>query len=166
MFRLAEGETPLVHQATIEGDAPNLFLGGNFFGLPDTFGAGLSYRAPDGRLTLSFEWDRVEYSDIVGGPQDDGFLLDDGDELHVGAEYVFRRAPTVLAGRLGAWLDPDHRVGYRGGDYVATALYLPGEDEVHLAAGLGAVFRRLQIDLGIDVSDPVSTVSLSTIYSF
>ena len=133
--------------------------------LPSVFGLGASFRTRGGRLTLGFEWDRVGYSPILRDT-DPGLLLEDGDELHLGAEYVFLRAPTVLAGRLGAWLDPHHRIDYRGGDYVATALYLPGEDEIHLAAGLGAVFKRLQVDLGVDVSDPVSTVSLSTIYSF
>ena len=133
--------------------------------LPSVLGLGASFRSRDGRLTLGFEWDRVGYGSILR-TADPGLVLEDGDELHLGAEYVFRRAPTVLAGRLGAWLDPNHRIEYRGGDYVAEALYLAGRDEVHLAAGLGAVFKRLQVDLGVDLSEPVKTVSLSTIYSF
>jgi hypothetical protein len=32
--------------------------------------------------------------------------------------------------------------------------------------GLGLAFKRFQIDLGIDVSDPVNTASISAIYSF
>ena len=133
--------------------------------LPGVFALGTSYRSRDGRLTVGFEWDRVGYSSLLRDAEP-GLFLRDANELHAGAEYVFLQSETVLAVRLGAWLDPDHRIGYRGGSYVAEALTLPGQDEVHLAAGLGAVFKRLQVDLGVDVSDPVSTVSLSTIYSF
>ncbi len=129
------------------------------------FGLGASYRSRSGRLTIGLEWDRVAYSSLLR-ETDPGLVLDDANELHVGAEYVFLQSATVLAVRLGAWLDPDHRIDYRGGSYVAEALHLPGRDEIHLAAGLGAVFNRLQVDLGIDVSDPVTALSLSTIYSF
>lgn len=133
--------------------------------LPGVFGLGAAYRSRDGRLTVSFEWDRVGYSSLLNDA-DPGLVLEDVDELHLGAEYVFPLSRSVLAVRLGGWLDPDHRIDYRGGSYVSEALHVPGEDEVHLAAGLGAVFKKLQLDLGVDVSDPVSTVSLSTIYSF
>ncbi len=47
------------------------------------------------------------------------FVLDDADELHIGAEYAFLGSRPSTAVRLGGWLDPDHRIGYRGGDYVA-----------------------------------------------
>ena len=142
-----------------------ILAGTGEFKLPSVFGLGTSFRSRDGRLTVSFEWDRVGYSSILEAA-DPGLALDDANELHLGAEYVFLPSTTVLAVRLGAWLDPDHRTDYHGGSYVSEALFLRGEDEVHLAAGMGAVFKRLQVDLGIDISDPVSTVSLSTIYSF
>ena len=133
--------------------------------LPGVFGLGASFRSRDGRLTVGVEWDRVGYSSLLE-QTDPNLALEDGDELHAGAEYVFLQSETVLAVRLGAWLDPDHRIAYRGNNYVSQSLFLPGEDEIHLAAGLGAVFKKLQVDLGLDFSDPVDTVSLSTIYSF
>ena len=133
--------------------------------LPGVFGLGTAYRSGDGRLTLSLEWDRVGYSSILKDADPD-LVLEDADELHAGAEYVFARSTPIVALRLGAWLDPDHRIGYRGGSYVAQALILPGSDEIHLAVGLGMVFRRFQVDLGVDLSGPVDTASLSTIYSF
>ena len=133
--------------------------------LPSVFGLGTSFRSRDGRLTVGFEWDRVGYSSLLRAT-DPGLFVRDANELRLGAEYVVLQRHTVLAVRLGAWLDPNHRIDYRGASYVAEALTLPGEDEVHLAAGLGAVFKRLQIDLGVDVADPVSAVSISTIYSF
>ncbi len=133
--------------------------------LPSVLGLGGSYRSGDGRLTVGLEWDRVGYSSLLE-QADPELALEDGDELHAGAEYVFPRSRSALALRLGAWLDPNHRIGYRGQGYVQRALILPGEDELHVAAGLGVVVKRVQIDIGIDVSDPVGTASVSTIYSF
>ena len=160
--RIEERAGPM-HWAVPEGEITQSATGD--LKLPGVFGLGASYRSRDGRLTLGFEWDRVGYSSLLRDTDPD-LVLEDGDELHAGAEYVFLQSTTVLAVRVGAWLDPNHRITYRGNDYVSRALYLPGEDEVHLAAGLGAVFKRLQVDLGVDFSDPVDTVSLSTIYSF
>jgi long-chain fatty acid transport protein len=139
--------------------------GSGEFNLPSVFGLGAAFRSRDGRLTVGLEWDRVGYSSILRDADPD-LVLEDGDELHLGAEYVFLRSKSVLAARLGAWLDPDHRIGYRGSGYVEQALILPGEDELHLAAGFGAVLKRVQIDLGVDVSDLVSTTSVSAIFSF
>ena len=33
---------------------------------PDVYGLGVAYRSRDGKLSVSFEWDRVEYSSILG----------------------------------------------------------------------------------------------------
>ena len=133
--------------------------------LPGVFGLGASFRSRDGRLTVGLEWDRIGYSSLLTDADPD-LVLEDGDELHFGTEYVFLRSTPVLALRLGAWLDPNHRIEYRGNGYVPQAVILAGSDEIHLAAGLGLVLRSLQVDLGVDLSDPVTAVSLSTIYSF
>lgn len=137
---------------------------------PDVYGLGLAYSSRSGGLTLGFEWDRVEYSDIVevrpSEAFDDPVILEDGNELRLGAEYVFRESTPILAVRLGVWLDPGHRIEFPGNDPVSRALFPPGEDELHETAGLGLVFKRFQIDLGMDFSDLVDTVSLSTVYSF
>ena len=71
-----------------------------------------------------------------------------------------------MALRLGAWLDPVHRVDYRGGDWAAQAALGTGSDEIHLAAGIGLAFERFQVDLGVDLSDLADLASLSAIYSF
>jgi long-subunit fatty acid transport protein len=133
---------------------------------PDVFGLGLSYRTPGQRVTVSVEWDRVEYSDIVGAARGEGFLLDDGDELHLGGEYVFLGSSPIVALRLGLWRDPDHQLRYRGENYVAAGVLRAGDAELHAAAGLGVKLERLQLDLGVDLSDLLDTVSLSTIYRF
>ncbi|MCP3911048.1 MAG: hypothetical protein GY713_08860, partial [Actinomycetia bacterium] len=60
--------------------------------------------------------------------------------------------------------DPDHRMHYEGENYVAQGLLQGGDDELHFAAGLGLVFRRMTLDFGVDLSEMVDTLSLSTIY--
>jgi len=152
-------------------------IGQMFF--PDVYGLGVAYRSGDGRLAVSFEWDRVEYSAIfdnfvptlVGGIDQDPDLrielaADDGDELHLGAEYAFLDREPVIAIRGGLWLDPDHRFHSISDDTEHQALFPPGEDQIHLAVGLGLAFKSFQIDLAADFSDSVDTFSLSAIYSF
>lgn len=85
---------------------------------PDVFGLGLSYRAAGDRLSLSFEWDRVEYSDLA----DSIFVLEDADELHFGLEYAFLGATPMPALRLGVWWNPDHRIRYEGTSYLSRGL--------------------------------------------
>ncbi|MDH3255222.1 MAG: outer membrane protein transport protein, partial [Acidobacteriota bacterium] len=131
---------------------------------PDVFGVGASFRSRGQRLTIGIEWDRVEYSSIlVSAPE---YSLSDANELHVGLEYVYPKSTPVVALRVGAWLDPEHRVRYGGIDYVARAVLQPGSDELHLAVGFGVAFARFQIDVGVDRSDLVDTASVSAIYSF
>jgi long-subunit fatty acid transport protein len=139
---------------------------------PNVYGLGFSFQPRDGRLTIGFEWDRVEYSTILkslGGDFDevDDVVIEDGDELHLGAEYIFLRSTTLAAARLGVWRDPDHRPHFtRLGDDLERALFPSGDDVIHYALGLGFAFKSLQIDLGADFSDLVDTVSVSAIYSF
>ena len=134
--------------------------------LPDVYGLGVAYRALDGRLTVSLQWDRVQYSDIATSLELDDQTLDDADELHLGAEYVFLDATPVIAVRLGAWLDPDHQVRATTDDPFVQALLPRGQDEMHYAAGLGLAMENFQLDLAADFADRVDTLSLSAIYSF
>ncbi|UCF69306.1 MAG: outer membrane protein transport protein [Acidobacteriota bacterium] len=139
--------------------------------LPDVYGLGIAFRSRDDALTVGFEWDRVEYASIVESLDPGSFertaTIDDGDELHLGAKYVFLRSSPVIAVRAGVWHDPEHRL--RATDdagFVITALRQPGDDELHVAAGVGVVFNRVQFDLGVDLSELVDTVSISAIYGF
>jgi long-chain fatty acid transport protein len=146
---------------------------------PDVYGLGLAYRSPGGELTVGFEWDRVEYSSIFASfdpeviesidPDLDltiSLVADDGDELRLGAEYAFLASQPVIALRAGVWIDPDHRFRSISDDPEHTALFQPGDDEVHVSVGLGLAFSSFQVDLAADFSDLVDTVSLSFIYSF
>ena len=142
--------------------------------LPWVFGLGFAYRAPDGHLTVSFQWDHIEYSAIVrslevgaarlGFPFDQA--LDDADELHLGGELVFLRAAPTIAVRVGAWLDPDHHLRETSDDPFLRALQPRGENQIHYALGVGIAFRGFQIDVGADFADQVDTASVSAVYSF
>jgi long-subunit fatty acid transport protein len=150
--------------------------------LPDVYGLGVAYRSGDGRLTFSFEWDRVEYSSIFGDfdptaasgidgdvdPEDarPELTADDGNELHLGAEFAFLDREPVIAIRGGVWLDPDHRFRSVSDDQEHRLLFPAGENEIHFALGFGLAFKSFQIDLAADFSDLVDTASLSVIYSF
>ena len=76
-----------------------------------------------------------------------------------------------IAFRLGAWYDPDHRIKFQGtpvtDDDRGAAIQFPGgEDEIHFAAGLGLVFKHFQLDLGVDYSEFLSSVALSSAFRF
>ena len=143
--------------------------------LPDVYGLGLAYRSAGGAVTVSLEWDRVEYSTITDScdPEaaDETLTLDDADEVHLGFEYVFIHSQPIVALRLGAWLDPDHRFRLSGlaesvEEAVTRAFFTGGDDEVHFAAGVGLALQRFQVDLAIDLSDLRDTASISAIYRF
>jgi long-subunit fatty acid transport protein len=138
---------------------------------PAVWGLGFAFRSVSGRLTLAFEWDRVEYATLVDSLDPAVFpappVLDDGNEYHVGGEYALLGAKPVIALRLGAWLDPDHQLrAPAGSGLLIQALRPPGSDEMHYASGVGLAFERFQIDFGIDLSSLVDTASISAIYSF
>jgi hypothetical protein len=135
--------------------------------MPWILGLGFAYRAPDGGLTVSFQWDRIQYSSIIESlGLGDEQALADADELHLGGEYVFLQSTPIVAVRIGAWLDPEHQIRATGDDPYQRALQPRGKDEVHFTAGVGVAFENYQIDLGIDLADHLDTLSISAIYSF
>jgi long-subunit fatty acid transport protein len=109
---------------------------------PDIFGLGFAYQSADGDLTVSFQWDRVEYSDIATSLELNTETVDDADELHIGAEYVFLDSTPITAVRLGAWYEPDHQVRTTANEPFARAMLPPGDDQMHYSAGLGFATER------------------------
>jgi long-subunit fatty acid transport protein len=144
------------------------------FHTPDVLGAGFSIRTTDA-LTLSFEVDRVTYSNLQ--PEKnvlsqerslDRFVIDDATELHLGLEYVLLslRRPLVL--RAGAYSDPDHQLRHRSNlvsDFLLDARYRPGDDVVHATGGVGLVLEdgRFQLDLAFDTSERGDILTLSMV---
>ena len=133
---------------------------------PDIWGLGFAYRGQQERLTIIFQWDRVNYSDIPQSMGLDDATIDDADELHLGAEYVFLDSTPVFAVRLGMWLDPDHQMRSTADEPFVRALQPAGDDEIHFTAGVGVAVERFQVDVAFDYSDLVKTASLSAIYNF
>jgi len=142
--------------------------------LPWVLGLGWAYRPQDSGMTVSFQWDHIEYSTILtslerfsarhGESLEEA--LDDADELHLGGEYVFLRSTPLIAFRAGTWLDPDHQIRSTSDDPFERVLQPRGEDQVHFTLGLGVAFRRFQIDLGVDFANQLDTVSASAVYTF
>jgi long-subunit fatty acid transport protein len=147
-----------------------LYLGGALWRLPDVYGLGLSYRSPDGHWAAGLEWNRVEYSTVIESLPTEftspGDILDDADEIHLGCEYAFFVDTSIVALRLGAWHDPDHQVRNETAGPFIRAENPAGDDELHLATGVGIALERLQVDLGVDLSERRDTASLSVIYNF
>jgi hypothetical protein len=133
---------------------------------PDIYGAGIAYRGPDGRFTVSCQWDHIRYSSIPKSLDLDDQTIDDSNEWHLGAEYVFLGSTSIVAVRLGTWLEPDHQMRATTDEPFVRALLPRGEDEWHYSAGVGLAMQRFQIDFAVDVGDRLSTVSLSAIYNF
>jgi long-subunit fatty acid transport protein len=145
-------------------EIPPLVRFEGYWQVPESHGAGLAYQTADGRLTTSFEWDHVSYSQNLRNDPDE--RIPDTDELHLGGEYVLLDHTPVIAVRLGAWIDPDHRIQATIDHDLFRALLPPGDNELHLSAGIGLVFAKLQVDFALDLSDPADTAAVSAIYSF
>ena len=64
---------------------------------PDTYGLGFAYRAPSGRLTISFQWDYIEYSSISSSLQLDDQTIDD-----INAPIAHAQAKGAPAKRISA----------------------------------------------------------------
>ena len=144
---------------------------------PQMFGLGIAF-SPSDALRISAEWDRVEYSSVMDATvrlltgeevhpfEIEQIVIDDGDEFRLGFEYTFINLNPILSARFGAWLDPDHRVRHVGDSPISSAFFQGGDDEMHYSGGIGFKFKRFQMDLGADVSNPVDTVALSALYQF
>ena len=147
------------------------------FSLPTEYGLGIAYKPTDA-FTLAVDWNRVEYSTLTDrftgipglmGAFDD-FSVSDGDEFHLGIEYLILTIQSPVALRAGAWLDPAHQIGYSGDLLFLRTLWAPAaaaSDEWHYTFGLGVTFSgKYQVDFAVDLSDRVDTMSLSGVYRF
>jgi long-chain fatty acid transport protein len=160
----------------------NEFFRGTFsidtrFKVPNQFAIGASYQ-PNDRLTVLFELDRIEYSDLMKGNrlgtgEFGRFELEDALELRLGAEYLFMLSRgNSVALMAGAWYDPDHTIVFRGACTGTSSCFRyayfqdTGRDEVHLTAGVGVKMGRFGFDLGADLSRRVDTVALSSVVRF
>jgi long-subunit fatty acid transport protein len=131
---------------------------------PDAFGVGIAFKSGGGALAASAEWEHVDYSATTTSSFG-GIERNDGDEFHMGIEYVFLGITPIIALRGGAWFDPEPEIRALSDGPRPLELSLGGS-VWHVAFGTGFAFRRVQIDLGLDVSEVVVTVSLSGVVNF
>lgn len=170
-----------------EGTSPR-FLDNVRFDVPDIWGAGLSWRPNDAWL-LSFDLDRVKYSQLTDGVESlfgldssaANLRIPDGTEIHLGTEYTWANMAHPFSLRGGVWRDPRHTIRFDGtpsaacsgtdeaacGDIALAALFSKGRGpETHWSLGGGMAFKSFQIDLAADFSKSVDIWSLSGVYRF
>ncbi len=144
--------------------------------VPDVFGLGIAVKPTDA-IRIAFDYDRVEYPDLVRHMVDvfgldvtsaelDQFRIDVAHEFHLGFEYFFLERRIPFAVRVGAWYDPDHEPRFDGEFPLFRAAFRGGDDEMHYTAGFGIAGKKLQVDVGFDYSERVSTASVSVAVRF
>jgi long-subunit fatty acid transport protein len=153
--------------------------------VPSVYGLGVSFQ-PTSSMTITFDYDRVEYSVLTEDITDlfsenptqtwqdalDSITVDDGNEFHLGFEYVFLNIKFPIAARAGVWHDPAHNMAFEGDidtfeDLIFATLFREGDDEIHYSAGAGIVFgQRFQVDFAADFSELVDTISISSVVRF
>jgi long-subunit fatty acid transport protein len=151
------------------------------FKVPDVFGLGLEWRATD-VLRLVVDYDRVQHAQLLDdfirfqsliSKRPERLMLDDGNELHVGLEYLLPNAPIPLALRGGFWHDADHVVRYDPTPalddidrfFVAT---LPGGDsQAHYTFGAGLAPRRwLELNGAADLAAKTTYATFSVVIRY
>lgn len=147
------------------------------FNVPDVFGFGLAVRPVTG-LRVGVDINRVMYSQLTdgfadvfqldtGGTGPELFSVEDGTEVHLGAEYLFTNLAAPIAVRAGVWRDPAHSIVYNGTRQDFQALFRERESSyVHSAFGAGFVVQQLEVNFGADLSKLVKTFSVSAVVRF
>jgi long-subunit fatty acid transport protein len=152
------------------------------FRVPSSIGIGLSYRPTD-VLTLAFDVVRIQYSsltkDMVLTISQDAasaadFTVDNGFEVHGGAEYVTFIGTMGLVFRAGAYLEPDNRIRWVGNvndssdpdrifsRELLAALFKKGDSYVHGTFGVGVVISD---NFQFDVAGNISSVTKEAVGS-
>ncbi len=158
----ARAEEFSIHESTDSQETIRITEGKARF--PDVFGAGIVYKSERGSMTASAEWDHVRYS-LAGGGIFEDTDVKDGDEFHLGIEYAFLGITPIFALRAGTWYEPGRNVRFVG-DSILAGVDILAESRWHYAFGFGLAIPHFQLDLGLDISKLVGTVSLSAIVSF
>ena len=136
------------------------------------------------RLVLSGEVTWVSYSrlerDYVvdqarGSGLQDQFFVDDGVEVHVGAQYTLETVRWVPKLRAGLWSDPNHSVRFRSDpalqfptdrvkDELMRVALSRGERATHVTAGVGLTLNeRFAWNAGADFAVRSTVISTSII---
>ena len=151
------------------------------FNVPSSYGIGISYRPTD-LLTIAVDVVRVNYSSLTKDfvvtftPQDvtpADFAVDDGTEIHGGAEYVLFLNTIGIVFRGGGYLEPDNRIRFVGDPgtvfnrKIMKALFQSGNSYAHGTFGVGCILsNNVQFDLAGDLSSVSNTAVGSLVIRF
>jgi long-chain fatty acid transport protein len=172
-----------VQESIVRGRSPVTRTGA--FKVPDSYGAGLSWRPSDATL-LSVDYVFTKHSqikeDFIDLLTDDAgvrsrLVIDDTHELHVGFEYVITGLSWTPALRAGLWSDPDHSTRYDSSlpgapvnafdDLRLRNMLRGGDDLFHYTAGLGVpVSSKFELSGAVDFSERSTLASISAIVRF
>lgn len=172
-----------VQESTARGRTPVTVNGS--FKVPDSYGAGLSWRPSDSTL-LSLDYVHTMHSQVKEDfidllTTDPGvrsrLAIDDTNEVHAGFEYVLTGLSWMPALRAGFWLDPDHSTRYDSslpGPAVNAAddlrlrnMLRGGDDLFHYTAGVGIpVSSKFELSGAVDFSERSTLGSISAIVRF
>ncbi|MCI0411197.1 outer membrane protein transport protein [bacterium] len=151
------------------------------FDVPDQLGTGVSVTAAD--FTVNFDVIRVFYSqleDVQAGfslfthllpfPKEQVvFRIDDGTDIHVGAEYLIRAESSVLAFRGGFYRQSRNLFYFvtapAAGDFLVPIFDTEAHDPLnHITIGGGVTFGRVQFDAAADfaLEDEIRETGLLT----
>lgn len=146
------------------------------FNVPSSAGIGVSYRPTD-VLTLSVDAVWIAYSQLTDkfvltiseqAAQASDFKVDNGFEIHGGAEYVLFLKSVALVLRGGVYVEPDNRIRWTGNVNDTTdpnrifsrqllaGLFQKGSSYVHGTFGLGLVLSN---SFQVDVAGSLSSVT-------
>lgn len=151
------------------------------FKVPDVFGLGLEWRATDA-IRLVMDYDRVQYGQLkedfiafqsLISQRPERLILEDGNELHIGVEYLLPNAFVPLALRAGFWHDPDHAVRYEPTpalddiDRLFVATLPGGSAQAHYTFGAGLVATRwLELNGAADLASRTRYVTFSVVIRY
>jgi long-chain fatty acid transport protein len=145
------------------------------FRVPDVYSLGVMVR-PVEPLRIGLDYSHVRYSQTTKGFVDvllspgassaSDYTVENGNEIHLGAEYFFASAKVPVAVRGGLWYDPAHSLVFDGPAQTVQALFRERDSQVHWTGGGGVVVKRVEFNGGVDIADTSKTVSLSMVVRF
>jgi long-subunit fatty acid transport protein len=136
---------------------------------------------PRNNWSFSVDYDYVAYSRLkqdyvsfqVPAASQSRIDVSNGNELHVGTEYVLTNVAHTPAVRGGIWFDPDHTVHYASDgsgsqdDVQLKAIFPGGDSVVHYCFGLGVpVSPEFEFNVGADLAKQRQYVSASFVARF
>jgi long-chain fatty acid transport protein len=147
--------------------------------IPDSVGAGISL-SPTPNFNFNFDVVRVFHSQLenvdIGyslfthllptfdRASEISFKIEDGTDIHVGAEYLHSWGDTIWAFRGGYYRQEPNRFFLASAANPDIESFLrpifgktPGEDFHHFTLGTGITYRQFQLDAAIDLSPSIQT---------